>query len=53
MLNPLRLAFAFLTQLPLPGRGDYSYRDFEKSFIYFPLVGAVIGAMLAVTEMQP
>lgn len=51
MLNALRLSFAFLTQIPLPGRGDYSYSDFEKSFIFFPLVGTVIGAMLALTAI--
>lgn len=47
MINPLRLAFAFLTRIPLPGRADYSYHDFEKSFFYFPVVGAFIGLMLA------
>ncbi len=48
MFNPLRLAFAFLTRIPMPGHADYSYSDFEKSFVYFPLVGAVIGLILAV-----
>ncbi|MBI3793232.1 MAG: adenosylcobinamide-GDP ribazoletransferase [Nitrospinae bacterium] len=47
MLRTIRLAFVFLTRLPLPGRADYQEGDFPKSFLYFPLVGLSLGLFLA------
>ncbi len=47
MLRTVRLAFVFLTRIPLPGRADYAEGDFPKSFLYFPVIGALIGTLLA------
>jgi adenosylcobinamide-GDP ribazoletransferase len=33
----------------LPGRADYAEEDFPKSFLFFPVVGALIGVALAAT----
>ena len=40
-------SFRFLTILPIPGNGDCSEAILHASARYFPLVGAVIGAMMA------
>lgn len=46
MLKPLRIAISFLTILPL-ATGEVSRNDMERSVVFFPAVGLVIGAMLA------
>ncbi len=43
LLNALRMAFGFLTILPIPQKKDWSDRDFGLSALFFPLTGAVIG----------
>jgi adenosylcobinamide-GDP ribazoletransferase len=45
----LRLATQFLTRLPVPGMSDFCAADLSRSAVWFPLVGAVIGALVAVT----
>jgi adenosylcobinamide-GDP ribazoletransferase len=48
-LRGLRLATQFLTRLPVPGVNDFSAADLSRSAVWFPLVGAVAGALVAVT----
>jgi len=44
MLEPLRLAFAFLTRLPVPS-GPAQPLQLGAAVAWFPLVGAVLGAV--------
>ena len=48
----MRLLYAlrFLTILPIPYRQDEDLRQMARSSVWFPLVGLVIGAMLAGTH---
>lgn len=46
MLKPLLIALQFLTRLPVTS-GDWSERDIGRSMLYYPLVGLLLGAMLA------
>ncbi len=46
MLKPLRVAISFLTILPL-GAGEVRLDDMERSVVFFPAAGLVIGAVLA------
>lgn len=39
-------AFQFLTRLPIPVQIDYTERVFQRSSIFYPLVGSVIGLLL-------
>ncbi|WNR43590.1 adenosylcobinamide-GDP ribazoletransferase [Paenibacillus roseipurpureus] len=39
-------AFQFLTRLPLPFQIDYTERVFQRSTVWYPLVGFVIGVLL-------
>lgn len=41
-------AFQFLTRLPVPVQIDYTERVFQRSSIFYPLVGSVIGLLLLV-----
>lgn len=45
------LAFQFLTRLPMPHMEDFSSADLSRSSLYFPLVGLVLGGMLAAILM--
>jgi len=40
-------AFQFLTSIPVPGEGQASPQDLGRSTGYFPLVGLIIGLILA------
>lgn len=40
-------ALTFLTRIPVPGKLEYSLDDFRKSLFFFPVVGIVIGGILA------
>ncbi|NQX59339.1 adenosylcobinamide-GDP ribazoletransferase [Paenibacillus qinlingensis] len=42
-------AFQFLTRLPIPVQIDYTERVFQRSTIFYPLVGCVIGLLLMVS----
>lgn len=46
-LRGLRLATQFLTRLPVPGVEDFSPRELSQSAVWFPLVGLVLGALVA------
>jgi adenosylcobinamide-GDP ribazoletransferase len=45
-LGSLRVAFAFLTRLPLPSV-ETSDRDLARSLAFFPLAGTALGALLS------
>ena len=49
LFNALRMAFGFLTVLPVPQKKEWSDRDFGWSALFFPLTGAVIGSCAAVS----
>jgi adenosylcobinamide-GDP ribazoletransferase len=40
-------ALRFLTIIPLPGRRELSREEFRRSVVYFPVVGIIIGLVLA------
>ena len=46
----LRLATQFLTRLPVPAVEDFSPRELSSSAAWFPLVGAVIGILVALVQ---
>ena len=45
LFNALRMAFGFLTVLPVPQKKEWSDLDFGWSALFFPLTGAVIGGL--------
>ena len=47
--NEFWLAWTFLTRLPAPVQPDYSEAGLNRAARYFPLVGAVLGALGALT----
>ena len=47
ILNSLRMAFGFLTVLPVPQRKEWSDVDFGWSAVFYPLTGALIGMGVA------
>ena len=46
LLRSLAAAFSFLTRLPVPGGAAVTERDLGRSVLWFPLVGAALGAAL-------
>jgi len=50
-LDDLLNATAFLTRLPVPSRAEAAAPDLGRAYRAFPLVGAVIGAMIACAEL--
>jgi adenosylcobinamide-GDP ribazoletransferase len=46
-LNPFWLAWSFLTVLPAPGQKSASAEEFVRSRIWYPAIGAAIGAIWA------
>ncbi len=44
LFNAMRMAFGFLSVLPVPQKKEWSDRDFGWSAVFYPLVGALIGA---------
>jgi adenosylcobinamide-GDP ribazoletransferase len=46
-MRGLRLAMQFLTRLPVPGVADFSPLDLARSAAWFPFVGLVVGAIVA------
>jgi adenosylcobinamide-GDP ribazoletransferase len=46
-LRGLRLAMQFLTRLPVPGVADFSPLDLARSAAWFPFVGLIVGAIVA------
>ena len=47
IINRFGVALQFLTRLPLPWQPPYDEHDFPRALHYAPLVGAVLGAILA------
>ena len=47
-MRGLRLALQFLTRIPVPGVADFSPLDLSRSATWFPVVGLVVGALVAV-----
>jgi len=47
-LRPLRVAVGFLTRIPVPRR-DASEEDLVRALAFFPVVGLLLGALLAGT----
>ncbi len=45
----VRAAVSFLTVVPVPGSGEITAADVGRGTIYFPLVGAGVGAVSALT----
>src|SRR5580704_11767105 len=50
-LDDLLNATAFLTRLPVPSRAEAAAPDLGRAYRAFPLVGAVIGAVIACAEL--
>lgn len=50
-LRALSIALAFLTLLPMPVTLAASPREDGRSLVYFPLVGLIIGALLALASI--
>jgi adenosylcobinamide-GDP ribazoletransferase len=46
-MRGLRLAMQFLTRIPVPGVADFSPVDLSRSAAWFPVVGLVVGALVA------
>lgn len=40
------LMITFLTRIPIPMKFEFNTEDFVKGFIYFPIIGALIGGIL-------
>lgn len=47
LFNSLRMAFGFMTVLPIPQRKEWSDLDFGWSAVFYPLTGALIGLCAA------
>ncbi len=47
VLGPLFAGLAFLTVLPIPARWCGESRDLERSLVWFPLIGLMIGGLIA------
>ncbi len=47
MLQPLLVALQFLTRFPVPASPDMDSRDAGRSLLYYPLVGLLLGLLLA------
>lgn len=45
------LAVGFLSVLPTPSVGEVSAEDFRKSRVWYPLVGALLGGLAALTAL--
>lgn len=49
-MRKLLIALRFLTILPIKIKSDIEKEDFGRSLLYFPIVGVLIGAILAVAS---
>lgn len=48
MWKEFRIAVSFLTRLPLPYKGEWDEKSFSRSSIFYPLVGAIVGALVGI-----
>lgn len=46
MWKEFRIAVSFLTRLPLPYKGEWDEKSFSRSSVFYPLVGAIVGALV-------
>lgn len=46
MWKEFRIAVSFLTRLPLPYKGEWDEKSFSRSSVFYPLVGAIVGAFV-------
>jgi adenosylcobinamide-GDP ribazoletransferase len=58
MIRPFLIALQFLTRLPVRLDGDLEERDLGRSLLYYPLVGLILGGLIAafawlLTEAPP
>lgn len=42
------LMITFLTRIPIPMKFEFNTDDFVKGFIYFPIIGSIIGGILVI-----
>jgi len=49
MINPLLIALQLLTRLPVPDTGPVNDRQIGQSLLFYPVVGLIIGGLLALT----
>jgi len=42
------LMITFLTRIPIPMKFEFNTEDFVKGFIYFPIIGGIIGGILII-----
>jgi len=47
MIKPLLIALQLLTRLPVPETGPATNRQIGQSLLYYPIVGLIIGGLLA------
>ena len=47
MIKPLLIALQFLTRLPVPNIGEVSDEQVGRSLLFYPVVGLIIGGLLA------
>lgn len=50
-MSPFWLAWSFLTVLPAPGQKTASAAEFVRSRVWYPVVGAALGLLWAVTAL--
>jgi adenosylcobinamide-GDP ribazoletransferase len=50
-MKPLLTAIQFLTILPMPSRFQPGEHDLRRSLIFFPIVGLILGALLALLDV--
>lgn len=49
MIRDFLLALGFFTRIPVPAHPNYNDAAMRRSAVYYPLVGLLIGALLALT----
>lgn len=49
MLRPLWLALGLLTRIPIPNLGEIGQGEQGRSLLWYPVVGLIIGVILAIT----
>ena len=49
MIKSLLMAIQFLTRVPIPGQMDF--KDIEKSMVFFPVVGLLLGGILVIVNL--
>ena len=50
-MKELRIAISFLTRLPFTYKGEWDEKSFSRSTIYYPVVGLIIGLLVALAAL--